>query len=217
MLTIKSSSTFMTKHLITVAALLLTAGVATAQDAAEKLVKMRVKPAVNKTPEVTAQYSTPKRTNPKDWLELEVELLAELSKTATDKQAKTHAEITFKYYAYIDGATKEKSRILTGEVIHTNVPVGEKVHSVMYVTPGSILAITDKASGVTAASIKQFGVEAYIGGNLVGRESSISGDKGAWWTVTGANVPAKSPELKNKTETPYAPLYGDYYLEVKGK
>ena len=92
--------------------------------AKEELVKIKdVKTIVQKTPKIQAEGPTDKRWKPKDWLEIEVECDVKPSKKNADKKQTTYPEVTFKYYVYLEGQTKEKSRILTGEVVHANVPI----------------------------------------------------------------------------------------------
>ncbi len=113
------------------------AGAAPAAAAAkEKLVDIaKVDINIQKTPQIQAINVKDKRWTPKDWIEIEVEATAELSKTEKDKSRKAYDEVTFEYFAYLAGATKEKSRVLTAKIIHTNVPIKEKVHSVAYISP----------------------------------------------------------------------------------
>ncbi len=183
-----------------------------ASTAKEELVKIsKVNVGVQKTPKIVADGPTDKRWKPKDWLEIEVDCEAKLSKKATDKKQTTYPEVTFKYYVYLEGQSTDKSRILTGEVAHTNVPIGEPIHSVMYVTPSTILNLTGKPEG-NASAVKFWGVEVLIGGEEVGRKTSQA-DK-PWWEAPKA--PAKEAGLKNKMETPFAILWGDYHLDVRG-
>lgn len=186
-----------------------------AASAKEELVKIsKVNVGVQKTPRIMADGPTDKRWKPKDWLEIEVDCEAKLSKKTTDKDQKAYPEVTFKYYVYLEGQSKEKSRVLTGEVSHTNVPIGEPIHSVMYVTPSTILNLTGKPEG-NAGAVKYWGVEVLIGGEMVGFKASVGSADKPWWEAPSA--PAKAAELKNKMETPFSILWADYHLDVRGR
>ena len=110
----------------------------------EKLVDIsKVDINIQKTPQIQATNVKDKRWTPKDWIEIEVEATAELSKTEKDKSRKTYDEVTFKYYAYLTGSSAKKSRVLTGEIVHVNVPIKEKIHSVAYITPSQLQKVTE--------------------------------------------------------------------------
>lgn len=181
----------------------------------ETLVKVaKVSVDTQKTPQFNVPNVKDKRFIPKDWLEIEVDCEAKLSKDEKNKEMKAYAEVTFKYYAYLSGnADAKKNRVLTGEIAHVNVPIGEKIHSVMYVSPSAILKITEGKGAVTQALIKAWGVSIWINGEEVGRETSEAGKE--WWT--NASLPPQEAALLDKTRTPFAPLWHDYHLEVRSK
>jgi hypothetical protein len=181
----------------------------------KKLVDIKkVNVEIQKTPDFNVPNVKQKRFIPKDWLEIEVDCEAELAKDAKDKSQKTYAEVTFKYYAYLSGnPDPKKNRVVTGEVVHTNVPIKEAIHSVMYITPSTILGITE-GKPVNPTMIKATGVEVFIGGELVGRKTSEAGNK-EWWKGTG--LPPQEAAMLDKSKTPFAPLWFDYHLEVRAK
>ncbi len=184
----------------------------------EELVKIsKVNVGVQKTPKIQAEGPKDKRWTPKDWLEIEVDCEAVLSKKAKDARQLTYPEVTIKYYVYLEGQSKDKSRILTGEMVHANVPIKEEGHSVMYVHPSTILSLTGKKEGNPGA-VKFWGVEALVGGEMVGYKVSPGAPgtpKDPWWNVAGA--PSKEAGLKKKSETPFAILWADYHYDERGK
>ena len=210
------------------AALLLAAGLvfapvnasaqAPAAAAQEELVKIgKVNVGVQKTPKIPADGPKEKRWTPKDWLEIEVDCEAVLSKKSKDLKQTTYPEVTIKYYVFLEGQSAEKSRILTGEVVHVNVPIKEEGHSVMYVHPSTILSLTGKKEG-NPGSVKFWGVEALIGGEMVGYKVSPGAPgsaKDPWWNKAGA--PSKEVGLKKKSETPFSILWADYHYDERGK
>ena len=181
----------------------------------KKLVDVnKVNVEIQKTPQFNVPNVKDKRFTPKDWLEIEVDCKAELDADAKKKNPdqKAYPEVVFKYYAYLDAGNIKKNRVLTGEVTHVNVPINEVIHSVMYISPSTILGITD-GKPVNPTMIKASGVEVFIGGELVGRKTSEAGNK-EWWKEI--QTPQEAA-LLDKTKTPFAPLWYDYHMEVRAK
>lgn len=190
----------------------------------EKLVAFKdIKIQVQKTPDFTLKGgTTDKRSRPKDWIEIEPEF--KTIRAAGEKKAEVYPEITFKYYVYLNNTTgiKENSRILTAEVIHSNVPIDEVTHSVVYISPSTILRVTGKPEG-NANLVTAYAVEAIVGGEVVGFFSKVGGStvenpsdpKGKWWESKTAPTP--EPALLSKPQTPFSPLWGDYHADVKAK
>jgi hypothetical protein len=189
----------------------------------EKLVDFKdIKIAVQKTPDFSLKGgTTDKRVRPKDWIEIEPEFRTAAPKGAS-KDTKVVADLVFKYYVFLGaaGAPNENKRILTGEVTHTNVPISEWTHSVVYVSPSTIMRVTGKPEG-TAQLVTGYGVEVTTGGDLVGFYSNLNGKTfpspstaGAkWWESATVK---KEEDLLNKAQSPFAPLWADYYADIKG-
>ncbi len=184
----------------------------------EELVKIsKVNVGVQKSPKIPAEGPKDKRWTPRDWLEIEVDCEAVFSKKAKDTKQRAYSEVTVKYYVYLEGQSKEKSRILTGETVHVNVPIKEEGHSAMYVNPQTIESLTGKKEGNPTA-VKYWGVEILIGGEMVGYKVSPGAPgtpKEPWWSAPTA--PAKEAGLKRKSETPFSVLWSDYHYEERGK
>jgi hypothetical protein len=186
---------------------------ATPSPAKEVLVDVeKVHVEIQKTPQFAVPNVKDKRFNPKDWLEIEVDCEAKLSKKEKDKDIKAYPEVEFKYYVYLSGnPDPKKNRVLTGIIHHVNVPIGEKIHSVMYVSPSAILKITEGRSPVVPTMVKAWGVAVFINGEEVGRKTSEANKE--WWTNNA--LPPQEAALLDKTKTPFAPLWFDYHLEVR--
>ena len=168
---------------------------------------------IQKTPQFTVPNVKDKRFTPKDWLEIEVDCEAKLSKSEKNKDMKAYNEVSFKYYAYLSGnPDPKKNRVLTGEVVHSNVAIKEKVHSVMYITPEAINKITE-GKPVTPTMVKAWGVAVFINGEEVGRKTSEA--NAVWWKKEG--LPPQEAALLDKSKTPFAPLWWDYHMEVRSK
>ena len=184
-----------------------------AQDAkAEKLVDLK-DPTIQaqSTPDIKAAYVKEKRWKPKDWLEFEIPFIAAAPR-GSGANITTYDLLTFKYYLFLDNPDKKKQRILTAEVNHVNVPIGEGLASVVYLSPSAVQRLTGNPRVITSA-VTLWGVEVTREGKTVG---FLSKDGKKWWE--SPNAPTTEPGvLKNKMETPFAPLWGDYHAEVQSQ
>ncbi len=200
--------------LLALAGLLISAVPAYAQDAPadQKKIKLveftEVKPAAQKTPDFTLKGgTTDKRWKPKEWIEIESTL--KVSPPKGDSKSEVIPELTFNYYVYLNGPVAENRRVLTGTVVHTNVPLKETVHAVVYISPSTILKVTGKPEG-SLNQVSMLAVQVTMGGDLVGQ--FVKGDEN-WWK--NPKAPTAEALLLNKLETPFATLWGDYHLDVK--
>lgn len=200
-----------------------TVATSSAQDAAkEKLVEFKdIKIAVQKTPDFTLKGgTTDKKFRPKDWIEIEPKFKTARPQGAASKKAEVIPELTFKYYVYLNSSIKENARILTGEVVHVNVPINEESFSVMYISPSTVLRVTGKPEG-NPQLVVAYAVEVTSGGNVVGIFSKSSAGTSTnpadkkWWESPNA-PPKEDGGLLNKVQSPFAPLWADYYADIKG-
>ena len=99
-------------------------------------------------------------------------------------------------------------------MVHANVAIGETGHSYVYITPSTILNLTGKPEGNIGA-VKFWGVEALVGGEMVGFKASNGTAEKPWWDSPSA--PAKEAGLKKKSETPFAIFWADYHFDEKGR
>jgi len=119
-------------------------------------------------------------------------------------------ELTFTYYVLF------ADRLLVGHVNHVNIANGHDLHSVMYISPKAIQRIVQKKQGqinmanlpisMVTVTISKPGVVAPL---AVG--NSKAGARADWWT----QMKQEEGFLVNKSETPFAPLYWDYYEAIK--
>lgn len=193
-------------------------GVVQAQQATEKLVEL-ANPTIQaqQTPDFEAKGVKPKRWKAKEWLEFEVPFVASAPKTARS-EFRSFDELSFKFYLLLETGDKAKTKVLTADVSYVNVPVGESVAAVVYLSPSAIVNLTGKTR-VEPGAAKMWGVEVMHDGKLVGFISSggkAPGTPAAEWWKSDKAPPQTPGVLKNKTQTPFAPLWGDYHCEVKG-
>lgn len=187
----------------------------------EKLVEFKdIKIAKQMTPDFSLKGgTTDKRVRPKDWLEIEPEFKIARPKDA--KKAEVIPKLTFKYYVFLNSAVKENARILTAEVNHVNLPFDEVSHSVVYVSPSTILRVTGKPEG-NVGLVSAYAVEVTLNGTVVGfyskfggKESKDPNDK-KWWELPNS-PPKEENGLIIKPNSPFAPLWADYYSDVESK
>jgi hypothetical protein len=100
--------------------------------------------------------------------------------------------------------------LLSGQVTHTAIPVQNDLRSVMYVSPRSLERFFDgKIPSSQDSAIVDIGVTITRQGQIVA-EKSLKGS-GEWWP----QFQQTPGYLLDKTQTPFAPLYSDYYEAVK--
>jgi hypothetical protein len=147
------------------------------------------------TPQFAYSGGEQRLSNQRDrWLEVEVDFAA--APAFTD-------ELTFKYYILYNG------KLLTGEVIHTNIPAGRDKRSVMYVSPHTLTRFSDNRP-VTTNSFQNIAVQ-IVQQSTVKDEFSLVRAPVQWF----AAIPQVSGFVLNKNETPFAPLYWDRYEQIK--
>ena len=165
---------------------------------------IKVEMIQQKTPIYSVSGVTDKRTDSKTWLEFDVYFETKVKQT---KQTALDG-IVAKFYLVLDNiASKEEARTLVGETKLLGVPANEKSATVLYLPPAAIEKITGSKTGGKA---KFWGVEFLYNGVVVGRETSSGSTENPWWNSPKA-YPVASGILKRKSETPFAPLWGDFY------
>ncbi len=174
------------------------------RQAAAQAVKITIEGASveeQKTPDYSVKGVTDKKWNAKSWLEFEVLFKTQIAQT----DAKTISGLTAKFYLFFDAASREESKVYTGESKLVSVAEGKSA-CVAYVSPASLAEITGSETG-GKNKIEKWGVEFLFGGVSVGMKSS---DGKPWWKNPKA-PPSESGTLLKKSETPFAPLWGDYH------
>jgi hypothetical protein len=169
----------------------------------------KIDPSLPTTPAPSFSGTQKATGSPKKWLEVEVSFSWN-PRTTTDKYAD---ELTFNYYVLLANRSMAfpQGTLLSGQVTHTAVPAGQNdLKSVMYVSPRTLERYFDgKIPSSASSAVVDIGVTISYKGQVVAMKS-LKGS-GEWWPqfqqTTGA--------LLNKSETPFAPLYWDYYEAIK--
>ncbi len=161
-----------------------------------------------KSPDFKASNS--KSWDKKDWLEIEVEF--EIDKVAP-ADAKFADALTVKWYVVAKSPESKGYVLMEKEVEHINIPVKGKVFSSVYLSPSSILRLSDN-DRASEKVIERVGGEILFNGQRVGAFSS-QGDAG-WWQSGSLSRYDKIP-LLSKDETPFQYFWWDRYAEIKSE
>lgn len=163
------------------------------------------------TPQFQVSNVPAKSWRPKKWMQVDVHFSAKKAK-AVDPNPSIDA-LEFKFYIGLnaaDPATK-KPIVLTSTINYVNISTKElQLHALAFVSPAAIARLLGKTDFINA-DIKAVGIEVSYGGQLVGGHAQPAAK---WWedlskfTVIDGN-------LLPKNKTPYAPLWGDYDVDVK--
>jgi len=167
----------------------------------------KITPTFVATPSYGAGPS--KRTDKKDWLEVEVEFTW---KPSQQPEVPYTDELTITYFILLDNKSKEypQGALLTGQVTHVDVPVGKDLRSVMYVSPRTIERyFGGRPPTTTNQALQAVGVEISARGQTVA-QNATKGDQ-PWWQ----QMQQIRGSVLDKNQTPFAPLYWDYYEPIK--
>lgn len=163
------------------------------------------------SPQIQTQ-SRQKRFTPRDWLEIEgaITLAAR-----PEPPSGMLDRVVVKWYIAIKNPEKRgEFFLLTREVTHVNVPLGEEIFSSVYLSPSSIRRITGNYRNAKG-SVEYVGYEVIANGEVLA-DAAIGPDK--WWTTSSERIAASdSVPLMTKPETPFAALWWDRYAEVEVK
>ena len=146
------------------------------------------------SPQYNYSGAEQKRENRERWLRVDVQFSA--APEYTD-------ELTFKFFVAING------KVLSGEVTNVNILAGREHWTVMYVPPHALAHLL-QGRAATTTSIENIAVQLVQKGE-VKDELSLARAKPQWF----ADFPAVTGSLLRKDETPFAPLFSDFYEQVK--
>ncbi|MFM2199120.1 MAG: hypothetical protein RLZZ505_2552 [Verrucomicrobiota bacterium] len=147
---------------------------------------------------------------PKQWLEIEAKLKVEMSPTP---RSKTADRILVKWYVAVENPDKQGTYLLlTKDVTHVNIPLGEDVYSSVYLSPSSVRRITggDRAG---KSMVFMVGYEVLVNGVKVADKSS-KGSPG-WWNTSSDKISrSETVPLLDKSESAFAHMWWDRYAEI---
>ncbi len=123
-------------------------------------------------------------------------------------------EVTVKYGLLIAMPGKAP-KLIEGEVTHVDVAKGKERHSVMYIAPKTLSKLSE-GKGFTLTNVKAYWVELVVQGEAVGAGFKSTGGVTYDQIQKEKDKLEKSGEsLLNKQQTPFAPLFVDYYEATK--
>lgn len=146
-----------------------------------------------------------KKWDPKDWLEAEVKLNIEARPEPKDGYLD---RLQIRWYVAVKNPAGRGFFLLEKDVTYVNVPLDEDVYASVYISPAAFHRLTgsDRAS---KGAIEAIGGEVSVNGKT---ETFSVGQKAGWWTSGSLSRTDKFP-LLTKSETPFAPLWWDRYLQ----
>lgn len=177
----------------------------------------KLEPALIDSPRISAGgYSKKAARKAEPWLELEVTF---------DRVARPDAdlylqELTFNYFVLLknEGVTVDrKPTLLTGSVTHVMIPAEKGMHSVMFLPPRMLASLFQgKVPQNIQQAVTDFGVTVTGKDGLMALatwKGTVRGDKGWWDNAAAFNTVAGL--LRNKDQTPFAPLEWDFHETIK--
>lgn len=174
----------------------------------------KIESVFEKTPEFSISIGPKRRSNSKDWLFVEVEFTYEPKGPTAPKFLD---ELTFNYYILLNNRTPAAlPTLLTGSVVHTAIMPGKGMRSAAFVSPRTIERFFDgKAPANANQAVMAVGVTITRQGQVVAELSTGEGKgRPQWWNQFQQAPPGF---VLNKNETPFAPLFSDYFEALKAK
>ncbi len=205
----------MTRTLLAIAALTLGGiGLSHAQGTQSPIAIAKISPSLEKTPQFNLTIGPQRRADSQNWLMVEVDFSYQ-PKGRNDPQFID--ELTFNYYILLNnrGAKQPQPTLLVGSITHVAIPAGTGLHSVAFVSPRTLQQFFGgKPPTSPAQAVMAVGVTITRQGQIVAGESIGEGKgKPQWWN----NFQQTQGYVLNKSETPFAPLFWDYYEALKSK
>lgn len=147
---------------------------------------------------------------PKEWLEIEASITVDMKPAP---RSKTADRILVKWYVAVENPDKQGTySLLTKDITHVNIPLGEKVFSSVYLSPSSVRRITggDRAG---KSLVFMVGYEVLVNGVKVAEESSKG--KAGWWNTSSDKISrSETVPLLDKSESAFAHMWWDRYAEI---
>jgi len=147
---------------------------------------------------------------PKNWLEIEVKLKVDMK---PEPKSKTCDRLTVKWFIAVKDPEKAGSMLLlTKDIEHVNIPIGEDVYCSVYLSPASIKRLTgsDRAG---KSVVEAVGYEVLVNGVKVAEDTTKF--KVGWWNAASNKISrSDAVPLLDKSKTPFSNMWWDRYAEV---
>ena len=155
-----------------------------------------------------------KKFKPKEWLEIEAKFKIEkINPMPKDKYVN---KILVKWYVAFEDPNSRGTFVITKNITHVNIPIGEDIYTSVYLSPSTIARITGGSDNASKSIIKSAGFEILYNGELLGGASSQG--KAGWWRKIDSSkglALTNKYTLRNKDETPFKSLWWDRYAEIR--
>ncbi len=146
----------------------------------------------------------------KDWLEIEVGVTVQMDPVP---KTSTVDRMTVKWFVAIQNPEKTGTfLLLTRDIEHVNIPIGDEVFCSVYLSPASVRRLTgmDRAGKNIVEAV---GYEIHINGEKVAEDTTKF--KAGWWNSPSEKISrSDAVPLLAKSETPFSPMWWDRYAEV---
>jgi len=205
----------MIRHLFSAAAIFVAATSLSHAQAGPQVVKITgINASLEKSPEFTFSIGPQRKSTSQDWLWVEVSFQCRVPGPNP-----VLPEVAFNYYILLNNPTPQNrtGTLLTGTVTHTGVTSGtDEHHSVMLVSPQTLKGLfAGKGPSSISQAVQAIGVTATVQGQLQDELSNLKGKgKKQWWAQLQQG-PAGL--VLSKDQTPFAPLFYDYFEAIKTK
>lgn len=147
---------------------------------------------------------------PKSWLEIETMINVNM---APAPKSETCDRLTVKWFLAVQNPDKANTFLLiTKEVQHVNIPLGEDVYCSAYLSPASIRRVVGSIRNVTKL-VEYVGFEVIYNGETVA--AGTNKGKPGWWKVASPSLSlTETVTLMDKSKTPFSHMWWDRYAEV---
>ncbi len=173
-----------------------------------------IKTQDQKTPQFQAGNVKEHVWRPKTWLEIDMEMDVKKAKSTTDNTTMVDA-LEVKYFIGLNATdANKKNYVLTGTMTLQNIPTkaGEHAHALAFVSPSTLRRLLGETKQFNSAvDVKAIAVEISYGGQVIGGHPI---GQGKWWEDL-SKFAVVDGEILPKLKTPFAPLWGDYDVDVK--
>lgn len=168
--------------------------------------------STSQTPTFTFRGPRDKRVRERDWIEIEVSVNVEKAPNPSDPLPMV-PELQFRYFVLFAGTNPQTNQryMATGVIDHVNVRTGQTVRSVAYIPPDAMFRFTGGRDNYSQRDIEAVAIEVLHNGQLVGGDATAQ-RQAAWWRGTFPGTPGF---VRAKPDTPFAPLWYDFHLDVK--
>jgi len=181
-----------------------------ASPAAAQAYKAEVdKPAFEALLSPDIRLAVNKNFRPKEWLEMEVEFELDARPLPVDGYID---RCTVQWYAAIKKRDGNGFWLLSKNVDHVNIKIGEKYFSSVYLSPSTYERLTG-SERVNKGDIEAVGGIILVNGIQAGQFSSKNLGAAPWWQSPSLARTEKFT-LLNKDESPFAPYWYDRYAEI---